>query len=65
MDGTRESWQDGTVQVVVNDEGQYALWPAHRAPPAGWHKDGPSGDRRTCLDHIATVWTDLRPLSAR
>jgi MbtH protein len=23
------------------------------------------GDKKTCLDHIEKVWTDMRPLSLR
>ncbi len=33
--------------------------------PAGWYPDGASGTRQECLDHIARVWTDLRPRSLR
>ncbi|MFJ1704778.1 MbtH family protein [Kitasatospora sp. NPDC088346] len=51
--------------VVVNDEEQYSLWPAHREPPAGWHAEGTRGSREECLARVAEVWTDLRPLSAR
>lgn len=50
-------------QVVVNDEGQYSIWPAHLAVPAGWHEAGKTGTQEECLDHIREVWTDMRPLS--
>ncbi|WP_435837769.1 MbtH family protein [Streptantibioticus parmotrematis] len=49
--------------AVVNDEGQYSLWPAWRPLPAGWRDTGVHGDRQECLAHIERVWTDLRPLS--
>lgn len=52
-------------QVVVNHEEQYSLWPADREPPAGWRADGHRGGKDECLAHIAEVWTDMRPLSAR
>jgi MbtH protein len=52
-------------QVVVNHEEQYSIWDANREPPDGWRADGFTGDRQQCLAHIAQVWTDLRPLSAR
>jgi MbtH protein len=52
-------------QVVVNDELQYSLWPADREPPAGWRADGRTGGKDECLAHIAKLWTDMRPLSAR
>ncbi|KAA2254439.1 MbtH family protein [Solihabitans fulvus] len=52
-------------KVLVNDEEQYSTWPAHRANPLGWHDCGPVGTRQECLAHIAEVWTDLTPRSAR
>lgn len=51
--------------VVVNHEEQYSIWQAGRQVPAGWHATGVTGSRRTCLDHIEEVWTDMRPLSLR
>ncbi len=49
--------------VVVNDEGQYSIWPAHLSVPAGWLEVGKTGTQEECLDHIGEVWTDMRPLS--
>ncbi|MFE1441843.1 MbtH family protein [Streptomyces sp. NPDC058739] len=60
-----ETAQDQEYQVVVNDEEQYSIWEARRALPEGWHAQGFRGSRQQCLTHIAEVWTDLRPLSAR
>jgi MbtH protein len=61
-----ESSEDRTVyKVVVNDEGQYSLWPADREIPSGWHADGTTGSKAECLAHVETVWTDMRPLSLR
>ena len=51
--------------VVVNDEGQYSVWPAHRPTPPGWRTIGVLGTREECLAHIRAVWTDMRPLSVR
>ena len=51
--------------VVVNDEEQYSIWPAHMPIPPGWHPAGKSGARSECLTYVAEVWTDLRPLSLR
>jgi MbtH protein len=51
--------------VVVNDEGQYSIWPADREPPRGWRLEGTVGSERECLDHVEQVWTDMRPLSLR
>jgi MbtH protein len=60
-----DSTADPAYQVVVNHEQQYSVWSADREPPDGWHADGFIGSRHECLHHISTVWTDLRPLSAR
>lgn len=52
-------------RVVLNDEEQYSIWWADRELPAGWHPEGFEGTREKCLEHIAEVWTDMRPLSLR
>ncbi|MGI8664458.1 MAG: MbtH family protein [Jatrophihabitans sp.] len=54
-----------SYKVVLNNEAQYSIWPTHRPNPAGWTDEGRSGTEQECLDHIETVWTDLRPLSVR
>lgn len=51
--------------TVVNDEDQYSVWPEDQPVPAGWRETGFRGTRDECLDHIAEVWTDLRPRSVR
>ncbi|WP_067171724.1 MbtH family protein [Microtetraspora niveoalba] len=56
---------DSRMRVVVNDEEQYSVWWSDREPPAGWAATGFEGTRQECLDHIETVWTDMRPSSAR
>ena len=53
------------AKVVVNDEQQYALWPASRPCPEGWTETGVAGTRAECLEHVERVWTDMRPLSLR
>lgn len=54
-----------TYDVVVNHEEQYSIWPSDREPPAGWRTVGKRGPKAECLEHIASVWTDMRPLSLR
>jgi MbtH protein len=49
--------------VVLNQERQYSIWPQWKAIPAGWEAVGVSGDKKTCLEHIEKVWTDMRPYS--
>lgn len=56
---------DGVYRVVRNDEEQYSIWPADRELPLGWYAEGTAGERSECLDHIAKVWTDMRPASLR
>jgi MbtH protein len=52
-------------RVVVNHEEQYSIWPAERPAPAGWRDEGTRGGKAACLERIAAIWTDLRPLSVR
>ena len=52
-------------KVVVNDEEQYSIWPAGRENALGWKDAGKSGSRGECLEHIKSVWTDMRPRSLR
>jgi MbtH protein len=56
---------DAVFSVLVNDEGQYSLWPAHNAVPAGWTVELADSTRETCLAHIEKNWVDMRPLSLR
>ena len=52
-------------RVVVNDEEQYALWPAGKQNAPGWHDAGVAGTEEECLAHVREVWRDLRPRSVR
>lgn len=54
-----------TYAVVANDEEQYSIWPEDRPLPPGWALAGFRGEKQACLDHIAKVWTDMRPRSVR
>jgi MbtH protein len=55
--------ENGEYLVLVNDEGQYSLWPAFLDIPLGWTATGPRGERKACLAWIDENWTDMRPLS--
>ena len=57
--------RDVQYQVVVNIEEQYSIWVVGRPIPNGWRAIGVQGSKSACLDHIAKVWTDMRPLSVR
>ena len=61
---TQES-TDILFAVVVNHEEQYSIWHADRPLPAGWSAIGFTGSREACLDHVAQIWTDMRPRSLR
>jgi len=53
----------GQFEVVINDQGQYSLWPAGKAMAIGWKAVGQCGERQACLDYINQHWTDMRPRS--
>lgn len=59
------STEEQQYDVVVNDEEQYSIWQVGMDMPAGWRAVGFRAAKEECLAHIATVWTDLRPLSLR
>ncbi|ROO88885.1 MbtH protein [Actinocorallia herbida] len=54
---------EATYLVLVNDEGQYSLWPTFAEVPAGWTVAKAADTRQACLDHITEHWTDMRPRS--
>jgi MbtH protein len=54
---------DQVFLVVINDEGQYSVWPEFKPVPAGWKATGYRGLKKDCLEEVAKVWTDMRPLS--
>ncbi|MFD4747608.1 MbtH family protein [Streptomyces rubiginosohelvolus] len=54
---------EGTFLALVNEEGQYSLWPASLQVPGGWTTARGPASRQTCVTHIETRWTDMRPTS--
>jgi MbtH protein len=60
-----ETGDPTTYKVVFNHEEQYSIWPAGSPVPLGWREEGMTGDKSECLEHIASVWVDMRPLSLR
>jgi uncharacterized protein YbdZ (MbtH family) len=54
-----------TFLILINDEEQYSIWPAHRPLPLGWHQVGEPGEKEACLARIKELWTDMRPRSLR
>ncbi|OLT22702.1 hypothetical protein BJF79_46285 [Actinomadura sp. CNU-125] len=55
--------ENGRFLALINDEGQYSLWPAFADVPEGWEIAHPEDSRQACLDHIEANWTDMRPRS--
>jgi MbtH protein len=60
-----EAGETVTYNVVVNQEGQYSIWPDNRSDAPGWRQVGKAGAKEECLAYIKEVWTDMRPLSLR
>jgi MbtH protein len=55
--------ENGTFLVLVNEEGQYSLWPSFAEVPDGWTTAHGQGTRQECLTFIEENWTDMRPKS--
>ncbi|WP_433684856.1 MbtH family NRPS accessory protein [Nocardia sp. CA-119907] len=51
--------------VVVNDDDQYAIWPAHRPAPTGWTAVGRPGTLDECKALVRRLWSDIRPSRRR
>lgn len=56
---------DGEFLVLVNEEGQYSLWPTVASVPAGWEVARGPGGRELMASFIAEHWSDMRPRSLR
>lgn len=52
-------------QVVANEDEQFSIWSAALERPDGWRPAGVTGDKRSCLNFIERVWTDMRPSGLR
>ena len=53
--------EDGTFVVLMNDQGQYSLWPVIADVPAGWQVVFERDTREACTRFIDENWTDMRP----
>jgi MbtH protein len=55
---------DGDVhKVLINEEGQYSIWPAGQKSPDGWTEVGPTGTKAECTAYVDANWLDMRPIS--
>ena len=59
------SEKDALHRVLINDEEQYSLWPAHLPHPEGWRDTGVEGSREDCVLYVDGAWADMRPKSLR
>ena len=55
--------ENGAFYALINDEGQYSLWPTFANVPTGWTIVFGAQTRRSCLDYIEEHWIDMRPNS--
>jgi uncharacterized protein YbdZ (MbtH family) len=55
--------ETGAYYALVNEEGQYSLWPVFANVPGGWTIAHGEDTRAACLDFINREWTDMRPRS--
>jgi len=53
----------GSFCVLVNEEGQYSLWPDSLEVPAGWNRVHGPAPLEACRDYVEIHWTDMRPRS--
>ena len=53
----------GVFHVLINEEGQYSLWPSFKQVPNGWTIVHEADSRQNCLEFINSHWTDMRPNS--
>ncbi|MFF7176813.1 MbtH family protein [Streptomyces pseudovenezuelae] len=54
---------DADYLVLVNDENQHSIWPAHLPVPGGWRTVHGPEPRQECLAYVDREWTDMRPRS--
>jgi MbtH protein len=55
--------ENAQFKVLVNDEGQYSVWPAFAEVPAGWTVCLTDSPRSECLAYVEANWVDMRPRS--
>ena len=55
--------ETGTFHALVNDEGQYSLWPSFAEVPDGWDTALEETSRAKALAFVEENWTDMRPKS--
>ena len=57
---------DGDLFIaLINEEGQYSIWPAKKEIPLGWQNVGFKGSKAEVSTYIDGHWVDMRPVSLR
>lgn len=54
---------EGSYLALINEEGQYSLWPQGIDVPDGWSVAFGEASRGECLSYIEDTWRDMRPKS--
>ncbi|HEX5121125.1 MAG TPA: MbtH family protein [Pseudonocardiaceae bacterium] len=61
MSGNPFDLPEGSFLVLINDEGQYSLWPSFADVPPGWRQVHGPAPKAACADYVESNWTDMRP----
>jgi MbtH protein len=57
---------DGDLFItLINEEGQYSIWPAKKEIPQGWQNVGFKSSKAEVSSYIDEHWVDMRPVSLR
>jgi MbtH protein len=48
-------------KALINEDGQYSIWPANKNTPDGWLDQGFEGSKSDCSNFIDQQWLDMRP----
>ena len=44
-----------SFKVLINDEGQYSIWPEKKEPPLGWKEKGITGSKEEVSKFIDEI----------
>ncbi|MDP3819887.1 MAG: MbtH family NRPS accessory protein [Burkholderiales bacterium] len=50
-----------THQLIVNDQEQFAVWPATRRVPNGWRPVGRTGTRESLTEYLREILVETLP----
>ena len=52
---------NGSYHVLMNEVGEFSIWPSFVDTPNGWKVVLRSETRKNCLVFIETNWVDMKP----